>query len=228
MADVLRVILEIGASGRRTVAGATDWPGLDRWGKAEAAALETLATYVPRYALVAERAGMAEEFARQSRHVSVVEQTPGSSSTDYWGIAHVPSTLEREGLSVSELERRLRLLDVSWAYFDDALGRASADLRPGPRGGGWPRDVLERHVYVNEPEQLTRKVEVRTPRDMVLDPGGRAIHRQQTLDAIRAYHAAGRSARTWPLAFLIRRIAHHVMDHAWELEDRSIPVPPDR
>ena len=221
----MRVILEVGKSGRRIVAGATDWPGLDRWGKTEAAALETLATYVPRYADIAGRASMAAGLARQAPHVAVVERTPGSSTTDFWGIAHVPSELERAGISDAELERRLRLLEACWAYFDDALARASTDLRPGPRGGGWPRDVLERHVYVNEPEQMTRKVEVRSPRDMVLDPAGRAIHRQQTLDAIRAYHAAGRSARTWPLAFLIRRIAHHLMDHAWELEDRSI-LPP--
>ena len=222
MADALRVILEIGKGGRRTVACATDWPGLDRWGKTDDAAVETLATYVPRYVGVAERAGLAADLTKQARHVTIVERTPGSTSTDYWGIAHVPSKLERAGLSDAELERRLGLLEACWAYFDDALARASADLRPGSRGGGWPRDVLERHVYINEPEQMTRKVEVRSPRDMVLDAAGRAIHRQQTLDAIREYHAAGRTARTWPLAFLIRRIGHHLMDHAWELEDRSI------
>jgi len=226
MTDELRVLLELGKSGRRTVAGATDWPGLDRWGKTEEAALATLASYVPRYADVARRAGMADELTRQARASRVVERTPGSSSTDFWGIAHVPSELEREGLSDVELERRLRLLEACWASFDDALARASDDLRPGPRGGGWPRDVLERHTYISESEQMTRKVEVRSPRDMVLDPAGRAIHRQQTLDAIRAYHADGRPARTWPLAFLIRRLAHHLMDHAWELEDRSTPSEP--
>ncbi len=222
MADELRMILEVGKGGRRVVAGATDWPGLDRWGRSEEAALDTVTAYADRYAGVAARAGMAEEFARQAPHVVVVERVPGSSSTDFWGIAHVPSVLEGEGVPAGELDRRLRLLEACWAYFDQAVRGASAELRPTPRGGGWPRDVIERHVYVNEPEQFTRKVEVRTPRDMVLDPAGRALHRQHTLDAIRAYAAAGRQARTWPLPFLIRRIAHHVMDHAWELEDRSI------
>ena len=99
---------------------------------------------------------------------------------------------------------------------------ASAELRTGPRGAGWTRDEIERHVYKNEPESFTRKVEVRTPREVVLTPDGRAAHRQATLDAIRAYHAEGRPARTWPIPFLIRRIAHHVMDHAWELEDRTL------
>ena len=28
-------------------------------------------------------------------------------------------------------------------------------------------------------------------------------------------------AMDWPIQFLIRRTAHHVMDHLWEMEDRS-------
>jgi hypothetical protein len=30
------------------------------------------------------------------------------------------------------------------------------------------------------------------------------------------------AGRSWPIQFLIRRIAHHVMDHAWEMEDRDL------
>jgi len=220
--DELRLILEIGKGGRRTVAGATDWPGLDRWGKSEHAAIETLGAYVPRYRAVAERTGMAGDFARQAGRVTIVERVPGSTSTDYWGIAHVPSILEGDPISDADLDRMLRLLAACWAQFDETARTVSAELRPGPRGGGWTRDEIVRHVHANEPEQFTRKVEVRTPKDVVLDEGGRAVHRQQTLDAIRAYHADGRKARTWPLPFLVRRMAHHVMDHAWELEDRSI------
>ena len=79
-----------------------------------------------------------------------------------------------------------------------------------------------RHVHINESEQFTRKVEVRTPREFVLTPEGRAVHREATLDAIRAYNAEGKAARSWPIQFLIRRIAHHLMDHAWEMEDRDL------
>ena len=79
-----------------------------------------------------------------------------------------------------------------------------------------------RHVVVNEPEQFSRKVEVRSARDVVLTPEGLARHRQAYLDAIRAYNAEGKPARTWPIQFLVRRTAHHVMDHAWELEDRDL------
>jgi hypothetical protein len=222
MADKLRVVLEIGPKGKRVVAGATDWPGLERWGRTEDEALEKLASYLPRYAGVAQRAGLADELAR-SRTTDVIERYQGNTSTDWWGFAHVPSETEREVLSAANLDRRLELLRAAWDYFDDVASRVSADLRLGPRGGGWTRDEIVRHVHANEPEQFTRKVEVRTPKAVVLTPDGRAVHREETLDAIRAYNAEGRIAgRSWPIQFLIRRIGHHVMDHAWEMEDRDL------
>lgn len=216
----LRVILEVGKK-RRVVAGAADWPGLDRWGSSEEDALAKLSAYLPRYAGVAERAGMATEFAA-ARDIVVVEQVPGSSSTDFWGIAHVPSGIEGEVLSEADLARRLDLLRACWAYFDDAAAIVSEELRPQRRGGGRSRAQIIRHVYANEPEQFSRKVEVRTPLEVVLTEQGLATHRRAYLDAIRAYNAERKPARTWPIQFLIRRTAHHVMDHAWELEDRDL------
>jgi hypothetical protein len=224
MTDTLRVILEMGTK-RRVVAGALDWPGLDRWGTSEDDALDKLSSYLPRYAGVAERAGMGSAFAR-ARYADVVERVPGSSSTDFWGIAHVPSQIEREVLSSADLERRLDLLCACWAYFDDVAARVSHELRPVSRGSGRSRDQIIRHVYANEPGQFSRKVEVRTPLEVVLTPDGLRTHRQAYLDAIRAYNADGKPARTWPIQFLVRRTAHHVMDHAWEMEDRDLAVPP--
>ncbi len=215
----MRVILEIGKK-RRVVAGAMDWPGLDRWGFSEDAALEKLASYLPRYVGVAERAGLASAFKR-ARDLDVVERVPGSSSTDFWGVAHVPSQIEREVLSAKDLDRRLGLLEACWAYFDDVAARVPAELRPGPRSAGRTRDQIIRHVILNEPEQFSRKVEVRTPFEDVLAPGGLSKHRQAYLEGIRAYNAEGKPARCWPIQFLIRRTANHVMDHAWEMEDRD-------
>jgi hypothetical protein len=217
--DTLRVILEIGKK-RKVVAGAMDWPGLDRWGTSEEDALEKLSSYLPRYAGVAERAGMARAFGRAG-DLEVVERVLGSSSTDFWGIAHVPSRIERDVLSPTELERRLDLLQTCWAYFDAVAARISDELRPGPRSAGRSHDQIVRHVYCSEPEQFSRKVEIRTPLEVVLTPKGLATHRQAYLDAIRAYNADAKAARTWPIQFLVRRTAHHVMDHAWEMEDRD-------
>ena len=220
MTETLRVILEVGRK-RRVVAGAMDWPGLDRWGTTDENAIEKLLSYVPRYAPVAERAGMASELDGSSE-VEVVERVTGSSSTDFWGIAHVPSRIEAEVLSPADLERRLDILQACWATFDDVAEHVSRELRPGSRSGGRSREQIVRHVYGSEPDQMSRKVEVRTPLEVVLTPDGLAAHRVAYLDAIRAYNAEGRPARTWPIQFLIRRTAHHVMDHAWELQDRDL------
>ena len=77
-------------------------------------------------------------------------------------------------------------------------------------------------LFRSEPDQWSCKVEVRTELDVVLTPDGLAKHRREYLDAIRAYNAEGKPARTWPIQFLVRRTAHHVMDHAWEMEDRDL------
>jgi len=220
MTDSLRVILEIGKK-KRVVAGAMDWPGLDRWGTSEDGAIETMMSYRSRYAGVAERAGMAKSFAKAGEP-DVVERVPGVGSTDFWGIAHAPSEIEREVLSTTELDRRLDLLSACWAYFDDVAARVSPELRLGPRGGGRSRDGIIGHVHRVEPGQFSDKVEVRTPVDVSFAPDELAAHRKALLAAIRAYNAEGKSARTWPIQFLIRRVAHHVMDHAWEMEDRDL------
>jgi len=225
MNTTLRVVLEIGAK-RRVVAGALDWPGLDRWGTSEENALAKLSAYLPRYGGVAEHAGMGAAFSR-ARDLVVVERVPGTSSTDFWGIAHVPSQIEGEVLAAADLERRLGLLRACWAYFDDVVARVSPELRPTGRGGGRSRDQVIRHVYGTEPVNFSRKVEVRTGLEVVLTPDGLAAHRQAFLDAIRAYNAEGRPARTWPIQFLVRRTAQHVVDHAWELEDRDLGASPE-
>ena len=219
MSEPLRVILEIGKK-RRVVAGAMDWPGLDRWGTAEDDALDRLQGYRARYANVSRRAGLSSAFD-QADPIQVVERTPGSSSTDFWGIAHVPSEIERQVLSPADLDRRLALLEACWAEFDAVSGAASGELRPGARSAGRDLAQIIRHVYASEAEQFSRKVEVRTPREVVLTHEGLVGHRMAYLEAIRAYNAEGRPARTWPIQFLIRRTAQHVMDHTWEIEDRD-------
>ena len=55
-----------------------------------------------------------------------------------------------------------------------------------------------------------------------LSPDELAAHRVRFLDAIRDYNAEGKPARSYPIQFLIRRTAQHVMDHAWEMEDKDL------
>jgi hypothetical protein len=103
MANELRVTLEIGPKGKRVVAVAPDWPGLERGAKTEQAALERLHSYLPRYAKVAKLAGMDAEFAAITT-LDVVEQYPGTGSTDFWGISFAFSSIDRQDVSSEELD----------------------------------------------------------------------------------------------------------------------------
>ena len=73
MAKRLRVTLEVGPKNKRVVAVAPDWPGLERGAKTGEAALETLQSYIPRYAKVAKMARMHAEFAAGNSGTRVVE-----------------------------------------------------------------------------------------------------------------------------------------------------------
>ena len=222
MSDRMRIVLEIGPKGRKVVAGAIDWPGLERGGRNEDVAIEKLLAYVSRYAPVADHAGLAGDLQRQADAPEVVERYPGNTSTDFWGIAHVPSPLERDTLPEPDLERRLALLRGTWAHFDSTMARIDGELRPGARGGGRTREQVVRHVILNEPDQFAKKVGVRVPIETLLDPEARAAYREAFVDGIRSANAAGPMVgRSWTLAFLLRRTAQHVMDHAWEMEDRD-------
>lgn len=222
MSERLRVLLEIG-KGRKVVAAATDWPGLDRAGPTEEAAIERLLAYLPRYAGVAEAAGLGAAFGRvpADAAVVVIERTPGSSSTDFWGVAHVPSAFERAGVDVADLERRIALLEACWATFDRLDATAPDVLLPAGRTEGRPRDRFRAHIVGSELHNFARKLGIRLEPGDVASAEALAAYRERFVAAIRASHAEGKPARSWPLAFLIRRTANHPLDHAWELEDRT-------
>jgi hypothetical protein len=220
MANELRVMLEIGPKGKKVAAVAPDWPGLERGAKTEEAAIARLLSYRPRYAQVAKLAGMEAEFAAITT-VDVVERYPGTGSTDFWGISFAFSGIDRQDLSSAELERELTLMRACWAFFDDVRWRVSAQMRKGPRGGGRDRDRIIRHT-LNTEQDWAAKLGVPTAQDALLTDEGLSAHRHAYCDAIRAFHAAGKMARTWPLRYLIRHTAYHTLDHAWEMEDKDL------
>lgn len=219
----IRVTIEIGPKGKKVVAVAPDWPGLERGAKTEEAAVEKLRAYFPRYAPVAKLAGMNAAF-EAIQNVDVVEHYPGTGSTDFWGISFAFSSIDKQPMSADELERELRLMQASWAFFDDVRGRVSAELQKGPRGGGRDRDRVVLHTFAAE-RDWAKGVGVLTPDDAMLTDEGLKAHRAALCQAIRDYHAQGKPAgkvAPWPLRFLIRHTAMHVLDHTWEMEDKDL------
>ena len=236
MANHTRVTLEIGPKGKKVVAVAPDWPGLERGatlapalrarrsaGETREDALKQLRSYIPRYSQVAKLAGMDAEFDT-IKNVRVVEQYPGTGSTDFWGISFAFSRIDRQGMSGDELERELTLMQACWAFFDDVRRRVSAEMQKGPRGGGRDRDHIVRHTLYTE-QDWAKRIGVLTPDDAMLTGEGLKAHRDAYCHAIRDYHTqnklAGKMAK-WPLRFLIRHTAFHTMDHAWEMEDKDL------
>ncbi|MGB3329737.1 MAG: hypothetical protein WBA46_12330, partial [Thermomicrobiales bacterium] len=150
MGNTMPVLMEVGPRGKRVVAIARDWPGLERGDKTEDAALERLHTYLPRYARIADLAGLAGEYAADA-DLAVVARYPGVGGTDFWGISfQYLSDHDREPLSAEALERELALMRAAWRCFDEVRARVSPELRKGPRGGGRDRDQIVSHVFGNE------------------------------------------------------------------------------
>ena len=220
MTNSIRVTLEIGPKGKKVVAVAPDWPGLARGATTEPAAIERLRSYIPRYAPVAELAGMQAAFATITG-VIVIERYVGTGSTDFWGISFAFSRIALQPMSDDALERELALMRACWAFFDAVRSRVSAEMQRGPRGGGRDRDHIVRHTLATE-QDWAKKLGVRTPPDSMLTDEGLNAHRDAYCTAIRALHAQGNMARTWPLRFLIRHTAFHTLDHAWEMEDKDL------
>jgi hypothetical protein len=221
MANHTRVTLEIGPKGKKVVAVAPDWPGLERGAKTVEAAIEALRSYIPRYSKVAKLAKMDAEF-NTIKNLKVIEQYQGTGSTDFWGISFAFSSIDQRKMSDEELERELTLMQAAWKYFDTVRARVSAELQKGPRGGGRDRDRIVLHVCAVEQDWaggLGIKIK---EGEWFTDLKKLKDFRRSYCKAIRRFHAEGRMAKKWPLRYLIRHTAFHTLDHAWEMEDKDL------
>ena len=172
---------------------------------------------------MARLAGLTAAFDNV-QDIDVVEQYPGTGSTDFWGISFAFSSIDEQDMSRDELERELLLMQACWAFFDDVRGRVSAEMQKGPRGGGRDRTRIVRHTFAAEQDWAT-KVGVLTPDGAMLTDEGLKAHREAYCQAIRVYHSQGKlpgKRAKWPLRYLIRHTAFHTLDHAWEMEDKDL------
>lgn len=213
-----RVYLEEGA--KRVFACAVDWPGWCRSGRDVATALETLAAYAPRYAVVADETGASfnAEPGDPTVGFQVVERVAGSGATDFGVPDRVPA-VDAEPLDDTGAARLADLVAASWRVFDRLVAGAPATLRKGPRGGGRDRDPIVEHVVESE-RSYARQLGVRYTPTQFAQPGALDAMRADLLDALRAARS-GEPATGWPPRYAARRIAWHVLDHAWEIEDKS-------
>jgi hypothetical protein len=210
------VYLEVGQ--KRVFACALDWPGWCRSGRDEAQALQALTAYVPRYAPIAEAAGLRFD----DHQLEVVDRVPGSAATDFGVPGAIPESDYRE-LAAVEAQRLTDVLQAIWSAFDRITAASPPDLRKGPRGGGRDRDAVIRHVLNAESAYMSARMGLRLGSPALGDATAIAAQRAAVVDYLR--RAAGqpqRADKRWPARYVVRRMAWHVLDHAWEVEDRRI------
>ncbi len=225
-ANEIDVYLEVGT--KRTFAGAIDWPGWCRSGADEASALQTLFAYGPRYARVLGVDPLGFESTNAASMFLVVERLKGNQTTDFGAPDLAPGS-DSAPVDEAELQRMQRILAACWRELERAVGVASGkELRKGPRGGGRELEVIVHHVIDSTGGYLSKvgaKLRKEEGADLV-----QQIHlaEQAVVDALTAAahgEVAARGPRggeRWPPRFFVRREAWHILDHAWELEDRII------
>lgn len=220
------VVLEVAA--KRSFASALDWPGWSRGGRSPDDALAALVAYGPRYAAVAERGGLEFEVPAAVDALEVTERVRGGSSTEF-GLPATPARAEEEPIA-GDLDRLVALLRAAWDTFDGAMAEAAGRrLATGPRGGGRDLARIVDHVGDAEVSYLS-KLGSRAPAGSDRPAAERlAAIRTAFIDALTAIANGepvpmpSRTQKLWSPRYAVRRTAWHVLDHAWELEDRVQP-----
>lgn len=196
-----RVYLEQGK--RSTFAISLDWPGWCRRAATPELAIEELEHYRQRYARI-----IAGSFKPGA--LEVIGTVRGTSTTDF-GAPDALGAWDKNPATPAQRRQHLKVLRDCWAYIDGVAKKAPATLRKGPRGGGRDRDAVLEHVRECE-RTYGRKIGVRVaPRTPWSD---------QRMAIVRAFEE-GVENQSWPQDYALRRIAWHITDHAWEIEDKS-------
>ncbi len=218
------VYLEVGR--KRTFAGALEWPGWSRSGRDEAAALGALFACGPRYADVLRRSRLGFRAPGDVGGLEVLERLEGDATTDFGAPSIAPSA-DAPPLDEAGLRRSRAIVAACWRTFDAARADAAgSELRKGPRGGGRDLDAIVGHVVEADASYLGRlarryRTDDRTPPAQELDRIRAAI--EDALEAAVAGEIPERGPRggaVWPARYFVRRVAWHVLDHAWEIQDR--------
>ncbi len=137
-----------------------------------------------------------------------------------------PSADER-ALEGDDLDRLVRLLEAAWATFDSAAEAArGVELAKGPRGGGRDRPKIAAHLFEAE-QAYIGQLGVKAPKAGSDPFEALAPLHESAIEALRAKargelpEVGERGGKRWTARYFVRRAAWHVLDHAWEIEDRS-------
>ncbi len=225
-ANPVEVYLEIGQT--RTFAVALDWPGWCRSGRDEAAALQALYDYGPRYAGVLQPMRLSFRVPSEASDLVVVERLPGNATTNF-GAPNLALSRDTRPIDPTELQRFERVLQACWRTFDAAVRAATGQaLRKGPRGGGRDLTKIVQHVRDVDASYLASLGGKLKPSDEDDPSQALAQIRQTILTTLRAAvrgevpTRGPRGGVRWTPRYFVRRLAWHELDHAWEIQERAV------
>jgi hypothetical protein len=186
-----------------------------------------MVAYAPRYAEVVAGTDQAFHPPKSVRGLSVAERLEGDATTDF-GAPSITPAADLRVVPMRELDRLCDLLKACWAALDRAVEAAGdKDLRTGPRGGGRQTAKIVAHVTGAEAGYARRLAATPPAVDESVAPQVMAQVRATVIDAVRRGvtdglpQAGPRGGKIWAPRYFVRRDAWHVLDHAWEIEDRS-------
>ncbi len=210
---MIDIYIELG--GKKAIVWSLEWPGWCRIRTSEEAAVQALIDYETRYRLIAQRA----ELDFVPGDLVVVERLQGDANTA-WGVPSVLAPAETRPIDATTAQRNVALLRASWDMLEEVVATSPAELRKGPRGGGRDRDEIRSHVIEAE-RVYARKIGVRH-KPFKMDDKSALNAMREEIAAVLGKPSTGESlvAGGWNASYAVRRMAWHVVDHIWEIEDR--------
>jgi hypothetical protein len=211
----------------KTFASAVDWPGWSRSGRDEDQALQALVDYGTRYAQVLESGEINFQLPQKPSEVTIVGRYAGNATTDFGSPAIIPDA-DRQPFDQQVFEHSKIILQACWEALDRIVQAAAGkELRKGPRGGGRDLDKIIQHV-VEADQAYLKRIAWKQKLENGLDAAGRLSRTRQAItDALEAAtretlpERGPRGGVIWPARYFVRRTAWHVLDHTWEIEDRT-------
>jgi hypothetical protein len=159
---------------------------------------------------------------------SVIERLEGNATTDF-GAPDLAPASDAQPVDGAELRRLQMLLRACWQAFDAAAQAATGrELRKGPRGGGRELDGVIQHVLGSNAgylAQLGWKFKQAEEADLFEELARTLRETEEALAAAARGELSARGPRggvRWSPRYFARRAAWHVLDHAWEIEDRVL------
>lgn len=224
MTKPIDVYFEVGK--KRTFAGAIEWPGWCRSGRDEESALQALVDYGPRYAHVLRTKEFSFHSPTNTSAFSIVERLKGNATTDFGAPGLAPAG-DSKPVNETELQKFHAVLKAGWRAFDAATKSAAGkELTKGPRGGGREVEGIIQHVLESDGGYLSGlgwKVALDNEAEItqMLKQRRKAILEGLTASAHGEIAERGpRGGIRWRPRYFVRRLAWHVLDHTWEIEDR--------